>query len=184
MARPPRIEFRGACYHVIDRGVERRRIFATPGDHAIFLRICAKLKWRYQVELPGYCLMPNHYHLLVRTPEARLGRFMKELKGGYSKYYNRRCRRVGPLFQGRYKAILIQDDEYVLDVARYIHMNPVKAKLVDGPAGWRWSSYREYVGRAGKGVTDTAFVLGFFGGSRAHRMRQLARSTTATRDDG
>ena len=179
MARALRIEYAGAAYHVINRGVERRTIFSVPKDHEQFLRIVSQLNVRHKVVLFAYCLMPNHYHLFLRTTLANLSRFMKELNGGYSKAYNSRCRRVGPVFQGRYKALLVQDNEYSLGVARYIHMNPVKAGLVERPQEYPWSSYVEYVGKGGRGIVERRFLLGFFSGSIARRMSQLRRFTLA-----
>lgn len=179
MARAPRIEYAGAAYHVINRGVERRTIFAVPRDHDVFLNICERLKERHKVSLWAYCLMPNHYHLFLRTALPNLSRFMKELNGGYGKKYNGRCRRIGPVFQGRYRALLVQGSEYALDVARYIHMNPVKAGLVGRPEDYRWSSYRECVGGRGRGIVDRGFLLEFLSGSLANKIRQLRRFTTA-----
>ena len=176
MTRPARVEYGGAVYHVVDRGVERREIFGVERDHERFLDLCSRLKQRYRIELLAYCLMPNHYHLFLRTGLSNLHIFMKDLKSAYSKIYNRRCRRVGPLFQSRYKAILVENDWYALDVARYIHMNPVKARLATTPEGWRWSSYRQYLGGA-PGAADTNFLLGFFSGSSAERRRQIRRFT-------
>ena len=184
MPRAPRLEYAGAAYHVINRGVERRTIFAVEKDYERFLRICWRLKERYRISLWAYCVMPNHYHLFLRTALPNLGRFMKELNGGYSKKYNGRCRRVGPVFQGRYKALLVQSSEYALDVARYIHMNPVKAGLADRPGEYRWSSYGEYVGQRREGMADMGFLLEFFSGSMADRMRQMARFTTAEHEKG
>ena len=179
MARALRIEYAGAAYHVINRGVERRTIFSVPKDHEQFLRIVSQLNVRHKVVLFAYCLMPNHYHLFLRTTLANFSRFMKEPNGGYSKAYNSRCRRVGPVFQGRYKALLVQDNEYSLGVARYIHMNPVKAGLVERPQEYPWSSYVEYVGKGGRGIVERRFLLGFFSGSIARRMSQLRRFTLA-----
>lgn len=181
MARPPRIEFSGAHYHVIDRGIERRTIFHDSGDYACFLGLCAELGVRHRVALLAYCVMPNHYHLLVQTSLANLNRYMKELNGGYSKAYNRRRRRVGPLFAGRYKALLVQDDAYALSVARYIHLNPIKAGLAERAEDYRWSSYREYVGKAAEGVADTGHLLGYFRGGHAERIRQFRALTAARR---
>lgn len=177
MSRAPRIEYEGAVYHVINRGVERRIIFSVPQDHAAFLGILEDLKRRYKAELLAYCLMPNHYHLLLRTALCNLNRFMMELNGSYSKRYNRRCRRVGPLFQGRYRAIVVQAGERMLDVARYIHLNPVKAGLEDRPEAYAWSSYRQYVFPGARGIVDAGYLLDYMDASEG-RARRLFRAFT------
>jgi len=184
MARALRIEYAGACYHVINRGVERRRIFGVPKDHERFLRLCYGLKIRHSVTLYSYCLMPNHYHVFMRTKKANLNRFMQELNGSYSQYYNRRCARVGPLFQGRYKAIVVQAEEYGVRIARYIHMNPVKASLTDRPEEYQWSSYRAYVGKARPWLVDTGFLLGFYRGTRLARVNGFRKETLGGKEDG
>ncbi len=178
------MEFAGAFHHVINRGLERRTIFGDDSDYGRFLDLCGRLKERHKVEILAYCLMPNHFHLFVRNRLANLGRFMKDLNGEYTRGYNKRVRRVGPLFQGRYKAILIQGDAYALEVARYIHMNPVKAGLVEKAEGYRWSSFREYLGTGASGVADTAFLLGYFRGAVVERMRQFRRFTKGDNGGG
>jgi len=183
MPRPPRIEYAGAVYHVINRGVERRAIFSVSQDYEGFLGLIERLKQRHKVELFAYCLMPNHYHLFLRTALPNLHRFMKELNGWYSKIFNKRCRRIGPLFQGRYRAILVQNDGFALDVARYIHLNPVKAGLSDSPEAYRWSSYRQYVNKDAGGIADTGFLLGCFPG-RTEGGRRYFRRFTMEEHDG
>ena len=184
MARALRIEYAGACYHIVNRGVERRRIFGVARDHERFLRLCYRLKARYSVSLYSYCLMPNHYHLFMRTDRPNLHDFMQELDGRYSQYYNRRCARVGPLFQGRYKAIVVQADEYGTKVARYIHMNPVKAGLVDRPEGYRWSSYGVYTGKEKAWLVDPGFLFGFYTGTRGAKVEALRRETVGGEGEG
>lgn len=184
MARALRVEYAGACYHVINRGVERRKIFGVSWDHDRFLRLCYMLKIRYSVSMYAYCLMPNHYHLFIRTRKANLHRFMQELNGSYSQYYNRRCARVGPLFQGRYRAIVVEGEEYGARVARYIHMNPVKARLVDRPEEYRWSSYAAYVGKERGWLVDTGFLLGLYRGTRLSRVNGFRRGTLGDKGDG
>jgi len=178
MARPPRIEYSGAFYHVINRGIERRQLFGVDEDYEFFLKICWGLNVRYQVKLLAYCLMPNHYHLFLRTEAGGLQRYMHELGSRYGKHYNRRCHRIGPIFQGRYRALLVDAERRALDVVRYIHMNPVKAELVDTPGAYRWSSYREYVGEEGTRSVDVDFVLSRFRGTRTGRIRQLRAFTS------
>ena len=184
MGRALRVEYAGACYHIINRGVERRRIFGVPRDHERFLRFCYKLSNRHSVSVYAYCLMPNHYHLFIRTGQANLSRFMCELNGSYSHYYNRRCARVGPLFQGRYKAIVVDAEEYGVRVARYIHMNPVKASLADRPEGYRWSSYGAYVGKDRAWLVDTRFLLGFYAGTLRAKVGRFRRESEGGKVDG
>ncbi len=154
MARPLRIEYPGACYHVTCRGNERREIFADDRDRKRFLEILAESKEIYGVEVHGYVVMANHFHLLVMTPEANLQKFMHRFNTSYTVHYNRRHRRSGHLYQGRYKAILVDTDNYLLELSRYLHLNPVrlkryfqlevkeKRKII---RTYPWSSYRGYV---------------------------------------
>lgn len=146
MARPLRIEFPGAFHHVMARGNARQAIFRTTQDREEFLdvlkRVCARFDWRVW----AYCLMDNHYHLLVETVEPTLSRGMREINGIYTQIFNRRHSRTGHVFQGRYKSLLIDEDAYLLEVSRYIVLNPVKAKICRGAADYRWSSYRQAIG--------------------------------------
>jgi len=162
MGRQLRIEFAGALYHVYNRGVEKRRIFVDQRDFEYFLSLCERLKLRHGVVFHGFCLMSNHLHLCLRTGASGLQRFMHELAGEYASHFNWRHSRVGPLFQGRYRALLIQEDAYALDVVRYIHLNPVKAGLVQTPEAYRWSSYREYVGENPRALVETGPILARF----------------------
>jgi len=178
MSRPLRIEYPGAFYHVINRGVERRRIFAEPQDFRHFLHLFLELDPRHRVNLLCYCLMPNHYHLFLNTPRGALHRFMQDLNSRYAQYYNKRCRRVGPVFQGRYKAVLVDKDTYALAISRYIHLNAVKAGLVDRPEEYSWSSYGAYVGRSGtRKEVKTGWLLRQFG-REGRRSRELLRRFT------
>ncbi len=146
MARPLRIQFENALYHVTSRGNEKSFIYVDDQDRFIFIELLARVVEQYSWILYAYCLMGNHYHLLVRTPKANLSRGMRQLNGVYAQRFNNRHQRVGHLFQGRFKAILIKDEDRLLTVARYIVLNPVRAKLVENPKDWRWSSYRDTAG--------------------------------------
>jgi REP element-mobilizing transposase RayT len=180
MARALRIEYPGASYHVLNRGVERRTIFGGPRDYEHFLGIIRALYPRYRVVLLAYCLMPNHYHLFLQTPLGRLRRFMQELNGLYGQYFNRRTKRVGPLFQGRYKAVLVENETYGKSLVRYIHMNPVRAGLAEQPEDYRWSSYAAYVGeRKEDTFLSTRMVLGQFSRDKAEAARRLREFTLA-----
>jgi REP element-mobilizing transposase RayT len=154
MARPLRIEYPGAWYHVTCRGNEKREIFADDHDREKFLEILAGSKKLYGIEVHGYVLMRNHFHLLVMTPEVSLQKFMHRFNTSYTVYYNRRHRRSGHLYQGRYKAILVDADSYLLELSRYLHLNPVRIKEVSQSdveekrkiiRTYPWSSYRGYV---------------------------------------
>ncbi|PWG61262.1 transposase [Spiribacter halobius] len=148
MARPLRIEYEGAWYHVMNRGAGRRVTFPDGDAYQRFLDTLAETVDRFRIEVHAYCLMPNHYHLLLRTPFANLGRAMRHLDGVYTQRYNRVAGTDGPLFRGRYKAILVESDAYLLTVSRYIHRNPIDCltPLTAELEGWRWSSYPEYIG--------------------------------------
>jgi REP element-mobilizing transposase RayT len=147
MARKPRIEFPGAVYHVTSRGNAKADIFDGDDDRVDFLRILADTVERCRWVVTAYCLMDNHYHLLVETPEGNLGKGMQLLSGTYTTRFNRRRNRVGHVFQGRYKAILVEKDSHLLAVARYVVLNPVKANMVESAADYIWSSYLATIGK-------------------------------------
>lgn len=145
MARPLRLEYEGAFYHVTSRGNERRKIFFADSDYRKFLVYLGKAKTKYSILLHGYILMSNHYHLLIETSDANLGRVMHYLNGAYTTYLNIKRKRSGHLFQGRYKAIVVDHDSYLLELSRYIHLNPVRAGIVRKPEDYLHSSYRTYL---------------------------------------
>lgn len=147
MSRPQRIEFEGAYYHVMNRGRGRDDIFHGDVYFETFLQTLEEAVERFNVEVHSYCLMSNHYHLLIKTPEANLQRAMRHINGVYTQRYNRLKGCDGSLFRGRYKSILVDSDEYLLHVSKYIHLNPIEAKLVDSLDDYSWSSYRAYVGK-------------------------------------
>ncbi len=144
MARPLRIEYEGAFYHVTARGNERRKIFQSERDYQKFLSNLKEAIQKYNVVLHAYVLMGNHYHFLVETPEANLSAFMQTINSAYTTYFNIKRKRAGHLLQGRYKAILIDADSYLLELSRYIHLNPVRAGMVTNPEDYPYSSYRAY----------------------------------------
>lgn len=148
MARPLRLEFHGALYHLTSRGDHREPIFLDDADRKTFLDLLGKEVRQQGWICYAYCLMHNHYHLLIETPEPNLVQGMRRLNGVYTQAFNRRHGRVGHVFQGRYKAILVDKESYGLELCRYIVLNPVRAKLVQSPEVWRWSSYRATVGKA------------------------------------
>ncbi len=149
MSRPLRIEFENAFYHVMNRGRSHQQIFLAKPYYAAFLGCLETAHERFGLRIHCYCLMGNHYHLLVSTPRANLGRVMRHVNGVYTQKFNRITGTDGPLFRGRYRAILVDSNSYLLQVSRYIHRNPVETKkpLVERLEDYRWSSYRAYTGR-------------------------------------
>ena len=147
MARPLRLEFAGALYHVTSRGNERKPIYLNEVDFDGFLKILDDVCERYNWVIHSFCLMSNHYHLLVETPDANLSKGMRQLNGVYTQWFNRSHQRVGHLFQGRYKAILVDKDAYLLELNRYIVLNPIRANMVDSLSEWPWSSWHFTMGQ-------------------------------------
>jgi putative transposase len=145
MARPLRIEYEGAFFHVTARGNERKNIFISKADYEKFLANLKEASERFSVVLHGYVLMKNHYHLIVETPNANLSAFMHAVQSGYTTYFNRKRNRSGHLFQGRFKSILVDKDAYLLELSRYIHLNPVRAHAADTPEAYLYSSYRAFI---------------------------------------
>lgn len=148
MARPLRIEFPGAVYHVTARGDRREDIFVDDEDRQALLAVVTQALSRFDAVALAYCLMDNHYHFVLQTRQANLSLLMRHINGVYTQAYNRRHDKVGHLFQGRFKAILVDREAYLLEVVRYVDLNPVRARMVRDPASWAWSSYRAHVGRA------------------------------------
>ncbi len=146
MARPLRIEFPGAVYHVTSRGDRQELIFRSDGDRQLLLDVVDQAMARLDAEVLAFCLMGNHYHFVLRTRQPNLSRLMRHVNGQYTQAYNRRHDLCGHLFQGRFHAILIDSDAYLIEVCRYVELNPVRAKLVDEPSQWHWSSYRAHIG--------------------------------------
>jgi len=145
MARPLRIEYEGALYHITARGNEQRNIFLDHADRLKFLSILNESYLKYGILLHCYVLMNNHYHLMLETPRANLSTAMHYINGKYTVYFNRKYKKVGHLFQGRYRSILVDRDAYLLELSRYIHLNPVRAGSVRSPEEYKWSSYRAYI---------------------------------------
>ncbi len=146
MARPLRIEFAGALYHLTARGDRREAIYEDDADRQSFLDVLAEVVERYNWVCHAFCLMTNHYHLVVETVEGNLSHGMRHLSGVYTQASNRRHGRTGHLFQGRFKGILVDRDAYLLELSRYVVLNPVRAGMVDEPGQWPWSSYRAMIG--------------------------------------
>jgi putative transposase len=148
MSRPLRIEFPGATHHVTARGDRREPIFVDDVDRTQFLTVLSQGLTRFNARLLAYCLMGNHYHLVLLTPQANLSLLMRHVNGVYTQTFNRRHGVVGHLFQGRFKGILVDTDSYLMALCRYVELNPVRAKLVEEAAAWPWSSYLAHTGHA------------------------------------
>ena len=175
MARPLRLELAGGLYHVTSRGDRREDIYRDDEDREAWLRVFAGVCERYNWRCHAYCLMSNHYHVVVETPEANLSRGMRQLNGVFTQDFNRRHDLVGHLFQGRFKAILVERDAYLLELARYVVLNPVRAGLVKRAADWPWTSYSATAGDAPRPKwLETDWILRRFG-----RTKGLARERYA-----
>ena len=167
MARPLRIEYAGALYHITARGNAQAHIYLSNDDRNDFLTLLSNLCIRHHWLCHAYCLMDNHYHLLIETQAPTLSKGMKYLNGTYTQQFNRRHKRVGHVFQGRYKAILVDKDAYLLELCRYIVLNPVRARMVRSARDWPWSSYRACAGLVSPAeCLSTDWVLSNFGKQR------------------
>jgi putative transposase len=166
VARPLRIAFPGAFYHVTARGNERKAVFKDKRDREKFLEYLESATQRYRAAIHAYCLMGNHYHLLLETPAGNLPQIMHHINGAYTTYFNAKRVRSGHLFQGRYKAIVVEKDEYAKELSRYIHLNPVRAKMVQSPEQYAWTSYPFYIGKEKAAPwLQRQFILDYFGSS-------------------
>lgn len=173
MSRPLRLELAGGLYHVTSRGDRREDIYADDTDRLAWLEVLTQCCERFNWAVHAWCQMSNHYHIVVETPEANLSAGMRQLNGVYTQKVNRRHHRVGHVFQGRFKGILVERDSYLLELARYVVLNPVRAGIVKQVRQWKWSSYLAMVGKAPRPEwLHTDWLLGQFGTSRA---RQIAR---------
>ena len=168
MARPLRLELAGALYHVTSRGDGREDIFLSDDDRLVWLDTLAEVCKRFNWVCHAYCQMTNHYHLLIETPDANLSKGMRQLNGVYTQRFNRSHARVGHVFQGRFKGILVDKDSYLLELARYVVLNPLRAKMVRRLERWPWSSYLATCGQAAKpDWLQVDLVLAQFAAQRA-----------------
>lgn len=180
MARPLRIEYPGAFYHITSRGNELNGIFRDGRDREKFLCYLETAVARYKAVIHVYCLMSNHYHLLLSTQEGNLSQILRHINGGYTSYFNKRHNRAGHLFQGRYKAILVDADSYAGELSRYIHLNPVRAGITKLPEQYRWSSYTVYIGKTpGPRWLTTDWLLRYFGNNKTDARKTYCLFTEA-----
>jgi REP-associated tyrosine transposase len=174
MPRHPRVHAEGMLYHVMARGNDGQKIFIGEGDYQAFIEALRTVRQRYPFSLYAYVLMPNHFHLLLEVHLFPTARILQSLLTGYARRFNKVHRRRGHLFEGRYKAIVCDRDSYLLELVRYIHLNPVRAKMVKRPGEWRWSGHGEYLGNEKRGLIDTGPVMG--------QLRTAARYEAFIRD--
>jgi REP element-mobilizing transposase RayT len=172
MARRPRIHFPNAFYHVIARGNQRQDLFLDEKDYLRYLSYLSEYKTRYQFHLYAYALMRNHVHLLLEVEVTPLSKIMQALQFRYTRYFNTRYGKVGHLFQGRYKAILCDKDAYLLELIRYIHLNPIRSKFAGDLERYRWVSHESYLGRKKDNLIDKDLVLGQFGRTKSVAQRR------------
>jgi REP element-mobilizing transposase RayT len=168
MARRPRVFAPGLLYHIIARGNQRQKTFLNHRDYQAYLERLAKYRKKFAVTLYAYCLMPNHVHFLVEPSSVPLARFMQGLQQSYTQYFNRIHHKVGHLFQGRYWAIVCEKNEYLLALVRYIHLNPVRAKMVPRPEGYRYSGHGVYLAGKATELIDPSRLLEMLGGRKGY----------------
>jgi len=172
MSRPLRIQYPDAWYHVMNRGRRGDNIFQAKEDYLTFIELLKELNEVFKIRVASYCLMTNHYHLLVQTPDANLSRAMRHLNGVYTQKYNKKHGYDGQLFRGRYKSILVETDSYVLELVRYIHRNPLKAGVVETIQKYEWSSHRGYLSDADKWKwLHKDYILKLFSASKPESIR-------------
>lgn len=173
MSRPLRLELAGGLYHVTSRGDGREDIYLSDADRQAWLEVFGQACKRFNWVCHAWCQMTNHYHILIETPEANVSQGMRQLNGVYTQRFNRAHARVGHVFQGRYKAILVERDSYLLELARYVVLNPLRARMVKRLENWPWSSYLATCGQASAPEwLQTDWVLAQFGRQRASAIRQ------------
>jgi REP element-mobilizing transposase RayT len=171
MGRGRRICYPGAFFHCINRGDRREKIFCDEDDYDQMLKCLGEVSERYGVLIHGFCLIPNHFHILLQQQEQSVSNAMRSLGTNYATYFNRKYHKVGHVFQGRFRGILCDQQTYLLSLIRYIHLNPVRARLVERAQDWAWSSLRAYLGMSACAWLYKKDVMGVFG--RQPRQRLL-----------
>ena len=181
MARKNRKWFPGAIYHIMARGTYRQNIFKDDEDFKVFLLLMQDAKTKYGFKLHAYCLMTNHYHLLLETEQTEIWKIMKRINQIYAAYYNEKYRLTGHLFQGRYKSCLVENDSYFLQTSRYIHLNPVKAKMVPRAEAYPWSSYSTLIGMKQEMIVEVKRIYAYFKEPQNFAYRNFVEDTTLNR---
>lgn len=181
MARKNRKWFQGAIYHIMARGNYRQNIFKDDEDFKVFLLLMQDAKTKYGFKLHAYCLMTNHYHLLLETEQTEIWKIMKRINQIYAAYYNEKYRLTGHLFQGRYKSCLVENDSYFLQTSRYIHLNPVKAKMVPRAEAYPWSSYSTLIGMKQEMIVEVKRTYAYFKEPQNFAYRNFVEDTTLNR---
>ena len=181
MARKNRKWFPGAIYHIMARGNYRQNIFKDDEDFKVFLVLMQDAKTKYGFKLHAYCLMTNHYHLLLETEQTEIWKIMKRINQIYAAYYNEKYRLTGHLFQGRYKSCLVENDSHFLQTSRYIHLNPVKAKMVPRAEAYPWSSYSTLIGMKQEMIVEVKRTYAYFKEPQNFAYRNFVEDTTLNR---
>ena len=174
MTRPLRIQYENALYHIMSRGDQKRKIFLTPKDYEKFLEILLEAKHKYGFFLYAYALMDNHYHLLLETPHGNLNKIMHTINSAYPNYFNKKNKRVGHVFQGRYKAILVEKDIYLKTLIQYIHQNPLRKNLANDLSEYPWTSYRDYISK-NEYLIDCQWMIKRFGNKKSEALKYLLK---------
>ena len=178
IARKKREWYPGAIYHIMGRGNRRQNIYEDKTDYQYFLALLSDIQKKMPFELHSYCLMTNHFHLLLETKDKEIWHIMKRLMQLYTEYYNNKYGRTGHLFQGRYRSCLVKDDAYFLQTSRYIHLNPVKAKMVLHPEDYLWSSYQTLIGMNHASIVTTSRTLAYFKKPQSQAYRAFVEDTS------
>lgn len=186
MARPCRLQAENCLYHITSRGDDRKKIFVHDRDYQKFLEYLKSAKDKFKFYLYAYCLIGNHYHLLLEITSPNLSRIMQYVNTAYTAYYNTKHKRSGHLFQGRFKSILVEADSYFAELTRYIHLNPLRAKIVDSPEKYRWSSYSAYINNESSDFIDKDRIMGLLNVDipeyRQFVLRGISRSQDPLKD--
>jgi putative transposase len=176
MSRPLRIEYPGAWYHVMNRGRRSEIIFSEPKDYYRFIDLLEESCELWNIRISAYCLMPNHYHLLIQTPDGNLSRCMRHINAVYTQRYNRAHGCDGQLFRGRFKSILVDGDTYLLQLVRYIHRNPLRSNIISDLDDYKWSSHGGYISRAAKwNWLYKNFILSMLSSKKTDQIRSYRR---------